>query len=201
MNSPRTPSPVVGLVGGIGAGKSTAAAALAELGCVVLDADAIGHRLLDDQPVRQAIVDRWGRGVLNAEGRIDRPAVAERVFADRRQLSILESILHPRIAECLREQIAQARTADPPAVVVDAAVLFEAGWDRFCDAVVFVEAQSAERLRRVQASRGWSAGEWSARENSQIALDIKRLQCDYRLRSSSRFSHLKANLQRLLCKM
>lgn len=169
--------PVIGLVGGMGAGKSRVAQAFAERGAHVLDADQIGHALLDQKPARDAVAKRFGAGVLDGadSGRIDRRALGRIVFADRSALRALEQILHPRMRLTFEKAIARVvRRRSAKAVVLDAAILFEAGWDDLCDRVVFVDAPRSERLRRLADSRGWTADELDARERVQMPLEEKR---------------------------
>jgi len=191
--------PVLGIVGGIGAGKSTAAAELAALGCVRVDGDAIGHELLGDREVLREIRRRWPAGVVGPDGRVDREALARRVFADPAELEALNAILHPRIRRRLAERIAAARR-DPAArgIVVDAAVLLEAGWDEFCTHLVFVSAPEERRLERVSAQRGWGRRTWMQREKSQISLDKKAAKCDYTIDNRSSVSRLREQIRQLL---
>src|SRR3954468_20553790 len=123
-----TDKPVIGLVGGIGAGKSTAAAALARRGGRVVAGDPAGHAALREGAIRRQIAGRWPQAV-GPDGEIDRKTLGRVVFADPTQLKELEAIVFPWIQDRLREEIAAAR-ADPAArfVVLDAAVMLEAGW-------------------------------------------------------------------------
>ena len=179
------PIPVIGLVGGIGAGKSRAAALFAARGAHVLDADAIGHALIDQNPAREEIVARFGTEVLDrsdpaAPWVIDRKALAAVVFADEAARKALEAILHPRMRRTFEKAIARdARSSKCLAVILDAAVLYEAHWSELCDVVVFVEAPAQTRLARVEASRGWTAEALSAREAAQMPLDAKRGKVDF----------------------
>jgi dephospho-CoA kinase len=181
--------PVIGLIGGIGAGKSVAARMLADRGAVVIDADAVGHELLEDPSIRARIVGRFGAGVLVAQPsgdspgpgpRISRRALGAVVFADASALRDLEAILHPAMRERFRRVIERtAREGRAACVVLDAAVLLEAGWDDLCDRVVFVDAPRADRLRRVKEGRGWSEPTLEARERSQWTGDRKRRRADW----------------------
>jgi dephospho-CoA kinase len=178
--------PVIGLVGGIGAGKSLAAAALAEKGLRVLDADTIGHALLAQRPARDKIVGRFGPGVLRAdeegversEPDVDRQALGRIVFADPTARRDLEAILHPAMRKTFERAIARAGRNGLPGVVLDAAILYEAGWDRLCDAVLFIDAPREVRLSRLAAQRGWSGDDLDAREAAQTPLDAKRGRAD-----------------------
>lgn len=191
--------PVVGLVGGIGAGKSTVAAALAERGAVVLDADAIGHALLDQTPSRELVVERFGEGVLDPTdpSRVDRKALGAIVFADPAALKDLERILHPRMRRTFEKAIARASRRSAQAVVLDAAILFEAGWDDLCDLVVFVDSPRDVRLARLAESRGWTAEQLEARERAQLALDEKRSRADMVVRNDGDASALGQDIEAL----
>lgn len=175
---PSRPFRVIGLVGGVGSGKSEAARRLAELGAWIVDVDHLGHEVLENPEVKTALVERWGRAVLTCEGKVDRRAVAERVFSRSpgaaTERKFLESLVHPQITQRLADMLRNlAETPSVHTVVLDAALLFEAGWDRFCDVVIFVDAPDRERLRRA-TQRGWSRDHWLSREEAQLALDEKR---------------------------
>jgi len=194
-------TPVIGLVGGIGAGKSTAAAQFAALGCEVIDADALGHALLDDPDVREEVRRRWGQRVFGPEGRVSRPALSEAVFGDPAELAVLNGILHPRMRrEAARRIIAARQDPAVKGVVLDAAVLFEAGWDDLCTTTVFLEAPWEARLGRAKARR-LTEEELIRREKVQIPLDRKRKICDYILQNSSTVSHLRERVRTLFHRM
>jgi dephospho-CoA kinase len=169
--------PVIGLVGGIGAGKSLVAEQLTRHGAVVLDADRIGHALLDQTPARDEVVARFGPDVLipGDPPRIDRQALGAIVFADPVRLRALEAILHPRMRATFEKAIRRTvRKGQATAIVLDAAVLFEASWNTLCDLVAFVDAPADQRHARLLAERGWTAPQIAARERAQLPLDEKR---------------------------
>jgi dephospho-CoA kinase len=169
--------PVIGVVGGIGSGKSEVARALGRLGCVVADSDALAREILTRPAVRDELVAWWGAGVLGADGQVDRAAVARIVFNDPWARRRLEGLVHPLIHAERRElidRVAREGAGTVPAVVVDAPLLFEAGVDRECDAVIFVEAPWEVRLERVKRTRGWDAAELERREAAQMPLEEKR---------------------------
>jgi dephospho-CoA kinase len=197
--------PVIGLIGGIGSGKSRVAAALAAHGAMVIDADQVGHEVLDQPEVSRAVLERFGERIRassedGANGpRINRRALGAIVFADPAALRDLEALLHPRMEHRFHEAIARAaREATAPAIVLDAAILLESGWDRCCDLVVFVEAPWADRLRRVAASRGWSSDTLRAREQAQWPLDVKRARADKILRNDAGIEALDRLVEDLL---
>ena len=149
----------VAITGGIGAGKSEALAAFARHGAATVSSDEIVHHLLrTDEEIRTAIVDRFGAGVLDGDGKIDRSAVARIVFDDRGELEWLETLLHPRVAQeylAWRDQL--ARLPEPPAIcVTEVPLLYEVGADERFDVVVVITAPEdlrAERARVPLAGR------------------------------------------------
>jgi dephospho-CoA kinase len=198
------PIPVVGLIGGIGSGKSVAAATLAGLGAFVLDADAIGHVLLEQSPCRDRVLERFGEGVLEPFGEvgvrrsIDRKALGAVVFSSPGALRDLEAILHPTMRKTFEKAIArQSRRGDVPMIVLDAAFLYEAGWDTLCDSVVFVDASPETRLARLEASRGWSSEGLAAREKAQGPLEEKRRQADHLLPNDGPLDRLAEEIKAL----
>lgn len=168
--------PVIGLVGGIGAGKSTAARLLAARGGCVIDADTLGHDALEQPDVRQSVLRQWGEraNLLRPDGRIDRRALGRVVFGNSAERRALEATVFPYIRVRAEAALAAAQ-ADPAVrfVVLDAAVMLEAGWDGICDKVVYVDAPRSVRLARVAARSGWTDAELSAREAAQWPAERK----------------------------
>lgn len=178
-----TPLPVIGLIGGIASGKSTLARWVAEHHPVlVIDADGLGHAALRDPTVQSRLRDAFGADVFHASGEVNRRALADRVFggtstqeASRR---MLETIVHPWIEQEMWRQIDEA-APNIQAVLLDAAVLLEAGWDRHCAAVAFVETPDARRIDWARTQRGWSPDELVRRAASQWSLERKRAAADW----------------------
>ncbi|MBN2579295.1 MAG: dephospho-CoA kinase [Pirellulales bacterium] len=187
MSSPPVRSPsfaklkIIGLLGGVAGGKSWVARCLARCGAGVLDADRTGHEALQDSAVQEKLRERWGATVFGPDGTIDRVAVAERVFAPPpegpRDRAFLEKLLHPEIARRLERQAEELSAAGRSAAVLDAPLLLEAGWDRFCDCLLFVDAPEAVRRQRALA-RGWSEKQFTARQKAQQAPESKRARAD-----------------------
>jgi dephospho-CoA kinase len=149
-SGPRRPV-AVAVTGGIGAGKSEALEAFARHGAAVISSDEIVHRLLrHDAEVKGALLERWGEGLLGADGEIDRARVGGMVFADPRELRWLEGLLHPRVvAEYLRWREELARLPDPPRVcATEVPLLYEVGGDSHFDVVVVVTASPEVRVSR-----------------------------------------------------
>jgi len=165
--------PVIGIVGGIGSGKSAVARAFGALGCEVADSDGLARRVLSEPDVIARITAIAGDDVVATDGSIDRAALARAIFASIDLRRAVEGAMHPRIEALRRAQFAAA-PASTPAFVIDAPLLLEVGLDRECDAIVFVDAPESVRLERVRRTRGWSPEQLSRREAAQLPLDEKR---------------------------
>ena len=141
----------VAITGGVGAGKSAALDAFRRFGAATISSDDIVHALLREDPdVRRAIVERWGRRVLDDAGQIDRGAIAKVVFADRGELAWLEGLLHPRVVReylAWREQLAE-RDHPPEICVTEVPLLYEVGGETRFDAVVAISAPKKLREAR-----------------------------------------------------
>src|SRR5262245_27924834 len=171
--------PGIGLIGGIGAGKSTAARCFANRGGFVIDADAVGHDALRQPEIVAKIVERWGERVRKPDGSLDRRAIGKIVFANPAERNALEQLVFPYIGETCRRQIAQAQN-NPVArfIVLDAAVMLEAGWNKEADRIVYVDAPRDVRLARLLARSGWTEAELLAREAAQWPEDAKKSRAD-----------------------
>ncbi len=167
------------LTGGIGSGKSTVAALLVERGAVLVDADAIAREVVEPgQPALQALVDRFGAGILDADGRLDRPALAAVAFADAESRAALEAITHPAInAEFTRRM----REAPPGAIVLcDVPLLAESTQARArgYELVIVVEAPRAVRLDRLER-RGVPRADAERRMAAQATDEERRALATY----------------------
>ncbi|MCH8824374.1 MAG: dephospho-CoA kinase [Planctomycetes bacterium] len=169
---PNSP-PIIGLVGGIGSGKSTVAGILAEQGCLVVDSDQLARQALEQPEIRDRLVSWWGSAILDADGRIDRSKVASIVFSSLDERKRLESLVHPWIE---KQRLSLFESAPPKtlALVIDAPLLIEAGLIAQCDAVLYIDTDRETRLARLVKSRNWDEKELARREDSQLPLDDKR---------------------------
>jgi dephospho-CoA kinase len=158
----------VGLTGGIGAGKSTALAALERLGAAVLSSDAVVHELYGSEVVRDAVRARFGDGVVPG-GEVDRGALAERAFATAADRAWLEGMLWPLVGERIAAWRAQASARRPPprALVVEVPLLFEAGMQAGFDATIAVVTEEGLREQRAAARGHRALDERAARQLTQ----------------------------------
>lgn len=192
-------TPVLGLVGGIGAGKSRVSQALARRGAVVVAGDPVGHEALKQPALRDRVIERFGREIIAADGEIDRRALGAIVFADDAARRDLEAIVFPWIGAELRRQLAAAKESPPvPLVVLDAAVMLEAGWHDACDFIVFIDAPREVRLARIRQQRGWTEADVAAREQAQWPLADKAAAANDTLDNSGSPADLERNLDALL---
>jgi dephospho-CoA kinase len=191
---------VIGLIGGIACGKSAVADALARRGAVVFNGDELGHQVLDEPGVRDALVARWGSDILSPDGRIARPAVARLVFGSRPEATaereFLEQLVHPGIRRRIEAGIRQLPDAFVPTIVIDAALLIEAGWSSVCTAIVFVDCPREERLRRAR-QRGWTEEEFASREAAQLPIEEKRGRASHVIDNSGSLEELDGEVARL----
>ena len=182
--APRTVPVVIGLVGGIGSGKTEVAGLIARRGGVVIDADRIGHELLCEPAIKERVRQLWGDQVLDGSGEVDRRKLAAAVFAPEGEpggpgIEALNEIVHPKLVRRVEEAVDQVgREARARWVVIDAALFLEWGLGDLCDHLVFVDAPEEARCRRAAQGRGWTMEEVTRRERRQLPLEVKRARAD-----------------------
>ena len=201
FRAPRSPRPVIGLLGGIGAGKSLVAAQFEKFGCAVVDADRLGHELLKRPAIRQALVTQFGQDILDQSGDVDRRRLADSAFAKPENLRAMEAIVHPELWRRVAQAVEAARRTDVPAVVLDAALILEKGLDRLCDSLVYIEAPAEVRRARTRQSRGWDASETARREAVQVSLKVKRHRADYIVENRTSPEHTLEQVRTILSHM
>jgi len=182
---------LVGLTGGIGAGKSVVAQRLAELGAVVIDSDQLAREVVAPGTDGLAeVVAAFGPGVLGEDGALNRPALAERVFADRPARERLEAVIHPRVRARTAALVAEA----PPGSVVvnDVPLLVESGIAGMFDLVIVVLASEATRLHRLVQERGMSEDEARRRIAAQATDEQRRAVADIVLDNDGSLEDLRA---------
>jgi dephospho-CoA kinase len=194
-----THKPVLGLIGGIGAGKSTAARCFAARGGFVIDADKLGHVALEVPDVKRRLTERWGERVRNPDGTANRRAIAGIVFDTPTERTWLEGVVFPVIGELAKAEIRRVES-DPAArfVVLDAAVLLEAGWGAMCDKIVYLDAPRELRLMRLTTRSHWTDADLTAREAAQWPAERKKQHADAVVTNDGSPEQLQAKLDALL---
>lgn len=199
---------VIGITGGIASGKSAVANYFRERGATVLDADKIAHQCLELPDVVVQLESRWGAAVLDDDRLPIRREIARKVFDTAQgeaELQWLESVIHPLVRERLEEALRdlQATAGEQPTgaseraiVILDVPLLLERGWNRYCDAVLFVDASLEERRKRA-AERGWDSDELAKREQRQWEVSRKREAADCTVQNNSDLPALHAQLRQI----
>ena len=196
----------VGLTGGIATGKTTVVGMLRELGCQVFEADKIAHQMIEPGgPAYEEVVREFGRGILAADGRVDRPKLGEIVFADPKRLARLNAIVHPHVLEEQTRVLTATGRADPRAIaVIEAALLIEAGFDRVLDLLVVTwctPEQQLARLTRPEAGRGMTVEQARQRIAAQMPIEEKRRRADEVIDCSGSLEHTRAQVIAIYAKL
>ena len=194
--------PIIGLTGGIGAGKTFIAKMFADAGCMVISSDEIIRQAYKDSAIKQQLKKWWGQMVFSPDGEIDRSAVARKVFSRAEDRKKLEQLLHP-YANTVRERMMQQAGEDAriKAFVWDTPLLMETGLNRLCDKVVFVDAPREDRLARVKEGRNWSDGDLAERENLQLPLDKKKEISDYCISNTANADYARGQVRDTLTRI
>ena len=180
--------PIIGIIGGIGSGKSTVAAEFAKLGCKVIDADKIAHELLDTKKIKEKITSLFGKYVLDSAGNIEHKRLANVVFNDPNKLKLLNETIHPLVLRSAEELIElYNRQNHVKAIVLDMPLLVEVGWAERCDKLIFVDCKEKIRAKRAE-KMGFDKNQLKIRENFQISLDKKKKLADNTVENNSDFS-------------
>ena len=168
---------VLGITGGVGAGKSTVLMYLKEhYGARVIQADQVGHLLQrPHESCYRRIVELFGTTVLNADGTISRPKLGAIVYADPQKMTRLNAIMHPSIRRWIKSEVeAEQKRGCVPFVTVEAALLLEDHYDEICDEIWYVHTDDAVRIKRLQESRGYSE------EMCRRIMANQKNECDFR---------------------
>lgn len=190
---------VIGIVGGVASGKSLAAEIFQQLGCERIDADSIGHEVLAKPEVIEVLKNRWP-SLISSDGQIVRPLLADHVFRandSRKNLEFLESLVHPIIEAEVDQKIRNFKKSGIMAVVLDAPLLLEKGWQKKCNKIVFVDSPSELRKERA-IDRGWLPDEIIKREQSQMDIQTKKTHATDLISNSSDLNLLKTEIFQLL---
>lgn len=191
-----------GLTGGIASGKSAVAAMLREMGFPVLDADPIGHKLLEPgQPEREEVLREFGAELAGADGRIDRAKLGAIVFADPGRLAKLNAILHPRVEQILLKQYEEwERSGVRDAGFVEAALLVESGFVSHLDGLIVAWCEPEQQLERLKA-RGMSEVDAKRRILAQLPLEEKLLRATYSIDCSGTMESTRVQVRALAAQL
>jgi dephospho-CoA kinase len=184
---------LVGLTGGIGSGKSTVSEALAARGALVIDADAITRELQrPGQPVLEAMVERFGPAILQADGTLDRAAVASVVFGDEGALADLNAIVHPAVGEEIARRLGEAIGSDR-IVILDVPLLVESGRSDLA-ALVVVDVDPELAVQRLVEQRGFDESDARARIARQASRQERLAKADFVIDNSGTREQLAARI-------
>jgi dephospho-CoA kinase len=171
--------PTIGIVGGIGSGKSVVAEAMQKFGGYPISGDRLGHEALRQPAIRAKVIERWGSEVLDPQGEVDRRKIGRIVFADAEERCALEAMVFPYIGQRIAEEsVAAQAQSDIKFIILDAAILIESGWSEHCYKIVFVDAPREVRVARLKEKRGWNEEELQRRESAQMPLERKKRRAD-----------------------
>ena len=178
----RTNVPLIGIVGGIASGKTFIAEQFRARGAEVVSADRLAHEVLLFDEVKRAARNRWGDAIFGPDGEVNRAALAKIVFAPPpegpQELKVLEQLTHPKIGQLVRQEVNELSQQNrATAIVLDVPLMFESGWNKYCDRIVFVDVPRELRMARAMA-RGWTREDFERREAAQESLETKRKLAD-----------------------
>ena len=192
---------IIGLTGGIGTGKSTVSAYLAQKGCKIIDADLISHQMTEaGSPCLAEIRDAFGEDVFLRDGNLDRKKVGRLVFADATKKETLEQIITRRVIEKTLRILQDCRAQQEDLVVLDAPLLFECGMQRYTDETWLVVCRTETRLRRIAARDGLAEEDIQKRIANQMSTEQKEKLADYIIDNSRDLAWLYAQIDTLLAK-
>ena len=182
---------VVGLTGNIASGKSTVAQMFEERGATIIDADRLAREAVEvGTPAFDAIVARWGRGILAPDGTLDRALLRQIVFDQPEELEALNAIVHPEVGRLRDAEIAAARTRGDRICVCDIPLLFERHLAEQFDRIVLVDAPRPVRLERLIRDRGLTHTEAMKMIAAQMPAELKRARADYVIDNDGSMSEL-----------
>jgi len=188
---------IIGIMGGLGSGKSSVAAEFGKLGCAVIDADRIAHQLLDTEDIARKVRDAFGPEVFGADGDIDRAALGERTFESSENVAKINDILHPEILIKCTQLIAEYNNSDIKAIILDLPLLIEVGWHKKCDILIFIDCPEPIRAQRTEKNGHLSKKLLKKRENFQISLDKKSKIAHYTINNHSDLSVMAEQVARI----
>ncbi|MGO9568988.1 MAG: dephospho-CoA kinase [Desulfomonilaceae bacterium] len=190
---------IVGLTGGIASGKSTVSRMFEQAGIPVICSDELAREVVrPDSPGLAEIRRIFGEDVLDGEGKLDREAMARLVFQDRSKRKILESIIHPRVAEEQNKRLRTLEGQGHSIVIVDVPLLYETGWEQFVDLVVVVYVPRGMQEERLVKRDGMSVDDARSRLDAQMPIDEKRRLADRLVDNGNTLEHTRRQVETLV---
>lgn len=189
---------LIGLTGNIASGKTAVADMLAERGAVIIDADVLAREAVSKgSPALEAIVDKWGREVLDDDGNLDRSSLRHIVFQNQSDLDALNEIVHPEVARLRSREIEAAKARGDKTVVCVVPLLFERHLADEYDTIVLVDAPRSLRLERIVRDRGLDEAEAMKMIAAQMPADLKRARADHVIENSGSIEELEEEVSRV----
>ena len=189
---------IIGILGGMGSGKSTAAALLGRHGCAVIDADKIAHKIIEKKVIKKELQKNFGSGIISQKGKIDHSRLAEAAFVSRKKVARLNKIIHPPVLAKI-EQLIKEYTKKPhiKAIVLDIPLLAEIGWTNRCDKVIFVRCSLKNRFLRGKKKGIFNEKKIKNIEKFQISIDRKEKIADNTIDNNDNIANLKKQIARI----
>ncbi len=193
--------PIIGILGGIGSGKSSVVRQVTDFRLQIIDADRIGHDLLTDPDVLHQLTRSFPASIFDSDGQVIRSELARLVFGDsadqQSALHQLEQIIHPAIRREIKARI-QSAESGTDAIILDAAILLETGWSDECSHLIFIDTPEHLRIERVRSNRNWTAEELQRREAAQLPLTEKKQRADFIVDNSGPVEDAAAQMTQIL---
>jgi dephospho-CoA kinase len=191
---------VIGITGGVGSGKSTVLDILkSKFNAEIIEADKVGHIIMSkSMPAYYRIIEEFGESVLDDEGNVDRNALGKIVFGNEMKLKKLNSIIHPAVKEYIINFIQKCKTDKVDYIIVEAALLIEAGYRDICDTFWYVYASRDVRIERLMSSRNYTKEKCISIMDNQLSDDEFANNCDITINNSGNLSSLEEEISRAL---
>ncbi|MQF98355.1 MAG: dephospho-CoA kinase [SAR202 cluster bacterium] len=189
---------VIGLAGGIGSGKSSVSSMLKNLGAVIIDADKLGHEVyLPGTEGLREVVSEFGKDILSSDGEVDRRILGSKVFGSPEAMAKLNSIVWPRIKNKVTELIEENSQLGTEVLVLDAAVLIEAGWTSVVDETWVVTAPIDQIISRLESRNGITEEQAMSRINSQMTTEERMEYADIVIENDASLDELMSSVQQI----
>lgn len=193
---------VVGLTGGIACGKSTVANMFMKLGCVIIDADKVAREVVEPgEQGLEGVIRRFGKGILDEQGRLDRKALGNIVFSDEQARHDLNTILHPLIRQRMADKKEEARKQNPPFILMDIPLLYESNQVHTVEAVIVVYVPAHLQLKRLMERDQLTMQEAQQRIESQMPIEEKKQKADFIIDNSGTQADTLIQVQNLFNKL